>query len=63
MCVHYRVSASARIRAGMSPLGCQALPGGNCKVAQKCQRPERHNTTVLSCCVVGFLDVGTSGSP
>ena len=20
-----------------------------------------HNTTVLSCCVVGFLDVGTSG--
>jgi len=22
-----------------------------------------HNTTVLSCCVVGFLDVGTSGPP
>ena len=22
-----------------------------------------HNTTVLSCCVVGFLHVGTSGSP
>ena len=22
-----------------------------------------HNTTVLSCCVAGFLDVGTSGPP